>query len=248
MARRRRPPAETGRATVLHPLVAEAAHRVGADAVGLVDVGCSSGFNLLVDRVAVTYSAGLVLGDPSSPVQLEATVVGERPVPGWAVPAVVARVGVDREPVDVTDPDDVAWLRAGEAEQPERLDAAIALAAAEPPLLLRGDPIDLLPEAVGRVPAGALPVVTTTWALARYSVEARLRFLQHLDAVGAGRTVAWVSAEGVGVAPGIPTMGDRHASGHSVLGVAVLEHRTLRAEAVGRCWSRGRMLSWLVDG
>ncbi|GAA4888100.1 DUF2332 domain-containing protein [Actinomycetospora straminea] len=247
MARRRRPPDETGRATVLHPLVAEAAHRVGADAVGLVDVGCSAGFNLLLDRVAVTYSTGLVLGDPSSPVQLEATVVGERPVPDRAVPAVVARIGVDREPVDVTDPEDVAWVRAGEPDQPGRLEAAIGLTAAARPLLLRGDPIDLLPEAIERVPPDALPVVTTTWALARYSVEARLRFLQGLDVAGARRTVAWVSAEGVGVAPGVPTMGDRHASGHSILGVAVLAHRTLRADAVGRCWSRGRMLSWLVE-
>jgi len=59
--------------------------------------------------------------------------------------------------------------------------------------------------------------------------------------------VAWVSVEGVGVAPAVPTFGDRHASGHSIVGVTVFEHGRLYAEAVGRAWSRSRLMSWLAD-
>jgi hypothetical protein len=59
--------------------------------------------------------------------------------------------------------------------------------------------------------------------------------------------VAWVSAEGVGVAPAIPTLGDRRASGHSIIGLAVFDQSALRAEAIGRCWSQGRLLAWLAD-
>jgi hypothetical protein len=58
--------------------------------------------------------------------------------------------------------------------------------------------------------------------------------------------VAWVSAEGVGVAPTIPTLGDRPASGHSIIGVAVFYGSSRDAEPVGRCWSKGRLLSWLA--
>ena len=114
------------------------------------------------------------------------------------------------------------------------------------PALLQGDAIEVLPDAFARVPADALPVVTTTWALSRFPLESRLRFLHRLDEAAAGRAVAWVSVEGVGVAPAIPTFGDRHASGHSIIGVAVFGQSALRAEAVGRCWSRGRMLAWLA--
>jgi hypothetical protein len=92
-----------------------------------------------------------------------------------------------------------------------------------------------------------LPVVTTTWALSRLALESRLRFLQRLDEAAAGRAVAWVSAEGVGVAPAIPTLGDRPAFGHSIIGLAVVDRTALRAAAVGRCWSRGRWLAWLAD-
>jgi hypothetical protein len=38
---------ETGRCAVLYPAIAEAARRVGANAVGLIDVGCSAGLNLM---------------------------------------------------------------------------------------------------------------------------------------------------------------------------------------------------------
>lgn len=242
---------ETGRCAVLYPLIAEAAHRVGAKAVGLIDVGCSAGLNLTVDRVRITYSNGQTQGDPSSPVQLTSSIVGGRPLPTRAMPEVVNRIGVDRDPLDVTDPDDSRWLRAclwpDQPERVARLDAELALAATAPPLLLRGDAVELLPDAVDRVPADALPVVTTTWALSRFSVEKRRHFLHRLAEVAAGRPVAWVSAEGVGVAPEIPTFGDRHASGHSILGVAVLDRSARHAEAVGRCWSRGRLLSWLAD-
>ncbi|WP_030669242.1 DUF2332 domain-containing protein [Streptomyces sp. NRRL B-1347] len=248
--RRRTRTDEAGRCGVLYPAVAEAARRAGADAVGLIDVGCSAGLNLNVDRVGITYSDGTSLGDPSSPVQLSPSVVGGRPVPASAMPEVVARVGVDLDPFDVTDADDARWLRACLGpDQPERiarLAAEMALAATAPPLLLRGDAVDVLPEAVAAVPAGALPVVTTTWALSDFPVESRLRFLHRLHAAAVGRAVAWVSVEGVGVAPAAPTLGDRPASGHSVIGLTVFRHSTLHAEALGRCWSRGRLLSWLA--
>src|SRR5215467_5263726 len=110
--RRRTRADETGRCAVLYPAVAEAAHRAGATAVGLIDVGCSAGLNLNVDRVGITYSNGQSVGDPSSPVQQSSSLVGERPIPARGMPEVVARIGVDRDPIDVTNEDDARWLRA----------------------------------------------------------------------------------------------------------------------------------------
>lgn len=193
----------TAQGAVLYPAVAEAAHRVGAPAVGLIDVGGPGGANLHVDGVGISYSNGQVLGDPSSAVQLSCSIVGDRPLPTRAIPEVVTRLGVALDPVAVTD-------------------------------------------AVGRVPADALPVVTTTWALSRVRPEARRRFLHALGEAAAGRAVAWVSVEGVGVAPSVPTLGDRPASGHSIIGLVLFDRAEVRADALGRCWSRGRWLSWLA--
>jgi len=245
----------TSRCAVLYPAIAEAAGRLGADAAGLIDVGGPAGLNLSVDRVGITYSNGQTLGDPSSPVQLSSSVVGDRPLPARAMPEVVARVGAGPDPFDVTDAAQARWLRAclwpGQLERSAALEAGIALAATAPPQLLRGDAAELLPGAFARVPAGALPVVITTWALSSLAPAGRLRFLHRLGEAPAGRTVAWVSVEGVGVAPSVPTLGDRPASGHSIIGLAVPGpavpgQPVLRAEAIGRCWSRGRFLAWLA--
>jgi hypothetical protein len=250
-ARRQTGASETGRCAVLYPAIAEAARRAGAHAVGLIDVGCGAGLNLNVDRVGITYSNGQSLGDPSSPVQMSSSIAGDRPPPGRAMSEVVARIGVDLDPVDVADADDARWLRAcmwpDQPERAARLEAEMALAATAPPLLLRGDAVEVLPDAFARVPADALPVVITTWALSRFPLDSRLRFLHRLDEAAVGRAVAWVSAEGVGVAPAIPTLGDRRASGHSIIGLAVFGGPVLHAEAIGRCWSRGSFLAWLAD-
>jgi hypothetical protein len=249
--RRQRRTNETGHCAVLYPAIAEAARWVGASAVGLIDLSCSAGLNLNVDRVGITYSNGQSLGDPSSPVQQSSSIVGDRAIPTRAMPEVVARVGIDLDPLDVTDADDARWLRACLwPDQPEhitRLEAEMALAATAGPLLLQGDAVEVLPDAFARVPAQALPVVTTTWALSHFSLESRLRFLHRLDEAAGGRSVAWVSAEGVGVAPTVPTLGDRRASGHSIIGVAVFDRSAVCAQAVGRCWSQGRWLAWLAD-
>lgn len=254
--RRRTRTAATDHGAVLYPAIAEAARRLGAGAVGLIDVGCGAGFDLQIDRVGITYSSrhpagNQLLGDPSSPVQLSSSIVGKTPVPTQVIPEVVARVGIDLDPIDVNNTDDARWLRAcvwpDRQEERARLDAELALAASAPPLLLSGDAVEILPDALARVPAEALPVVTTTWSLSNLSLEQRLRFLHRLDEAATDRAVAWISVEGVGVAPSVPTLGDRRASGHSIVGLTVFEHSALRSEAIGRCWSRGRMLAWFGE-
>lgn len=242
---------EGGRHTVLYPAIAEVARRVGAGTVGLIDVGRAAGLNLTVDRVGISYGNGQVLGDAGSAVQVSASVVGDGLVPAVVMPEVLSRVVVDVDPVDVTDADEARWLRAcvapDQVERLARLEAELALAAAEAPVLLRGEVVEVLPEAIARVPDDVLPVVITTWALSGLDLEGRLRFLQRLDEAAIRRPVAWVSVEGVGVAPGMPTFGDRRASGHSIVGMGVFEHASFHAKAVGRCWLRGEMLAWLTQ-
>jgi hypothetical protein len=242
---------EGGRHAVLYPAVVEVARRVRSGAVGLIDVGRAAGLNLTVDRVGISYGNGQSLGDAQSAVQVSASVVGGGEVPSGVMPEVVARVLVDVDPVDVTDADEARWLRAcvppDQVERLARLEAELALAAADPPVRLRGEVVDVLPEAIARVPDDVLPVVISTWALSALDLEGRLRFLQRLDEAATRRPVAWVSVEGVGVAPGIPTFGDRRASGHSIIGMGVFEHASMQASAVGRCWRRGEMLAWLAE-
>ncbi|MFF0340771.1 DUF2332 domain-containing protein [Kribbella sp. NPDC004875] len=241
---------ESGRYAVLYPAVAEVARRVDAEAIALIDVGRAGGLNLNVDRVGIAYSDGQSLGDSGSSVQVSASIVGDRRLPAGAIPQVVRRAVVDVDPVDVTDVDQTRWLRAclppDDGDGLALLGAELELAGAAAPTLIRGEPVDMLPHALAQVPADVVPVVTTTWALSNVPLEGRLRFFQHLNDAATHRPVAWVAVEGVGVAPAIPTFGDRRASGHSIISLATFSHSSLHAESVGRTWSRGKLLSWLV--
>jgi hypothetical protein len=87
---------------------------------------------------------------------------------------VVWRAGLDLNPLDVTDPADVAWLRSSGPGTPTAAPGytpAAAIDAADPPLLVRGDVVDDLPELAAQAPAGATLVVFHTSAL--YQVRMR---------------------------------------------------------------------------
>ncbi|MET7865008.1 DUF2332 domain-containing protein [Micromonospora taraxaci] len=150
---------ETGRCAVLLPVLAAL-----PQPLALLEVGASAGLCLYPDRYAYRYGEHQVgAGEPV----LECAASGL--VPPAGVPRVVWRAGLDLNPLDVTDPDDVSWLDAliwpEHAHRRARLRAAAAVAAADPPLLVRGDLVDDLPALAASAPADATLVVFHTSVL-----------------------------------------------------------------------------------
>lgn len=171
--------------------------------VGLVEVGSSAGLCLYADRYSYAFD-GRPVGPPSA-VHLACTTSGPVPVPD-RLPDVVARVGVDRNPLDPADPDDRAWLRAliwpgpNAAPRLERLDAAAAIAAAEPATVLTGDLVERLPDALALLPPDCTPVVFHTAVLIYLERERREEFAALVRSLG----VRWIAQESAGVVPGTP--------------------------------------------
>ena len=144
---------EAGRCAVLLPVLAAL-----PQPLALLEVGASAGLCLYPDRYAYRYGDDPVgSGEPV----LECSATGM--APPTARPEVVWRAGLDLNPLDVTDPADVAWLEAliwpEHEHRRARLRAAAAVAAADPPLLVRGDLVDDLPALAARAPAEATLVV-----------------------------------------------------------------------------------------
>jgi hypothetical protein len=158
---------EAGRCAVLLPVLAAL-----PQPLALLEVGASAGLCLYPDRYAYRYGDHIV--GVGAPV-LECAATGM--APPASVPEVVWRAGLDLNPLDVTDPADVAWLEAliwpEHGHRRARLRAAAAVAAAEPPLLVRGDLTNDLPALAARAPAGATLVVFHTSVL--YQVPAPQR-------------------------------------------------------------------------
>ncbi|MGY1856482.1 DUF2332 family protein [Modestobacter sp. SYSU DS0290] len=168
--------------------------------LALVEVGASAGLCLYPDRYGYEYD-GVPVGPPSA-IRLSCATTGAGPVPR-DVPQVVRRAGIDLNPLDPADPDDVAWLQAlvwpGMDARRDRLTAATAIAAREPAELVRGDLVEQLPGLVARMPADATVVVFHTAVLAYLPAAAREEFTELVGRL----PVRWVAQEGVGVLPAV---------------------------------------------
>ena len=150
---------EAGRCALLLPVLAAL-----PQPLALLEVGASAGLCLHPDRYAYRYGDHrLGTGEPV----LDCAATGA-PLPG-ELPEVVWRAGLDVNPLDVTDPADVAWLDAliwpEHTHRRERLRAAATIAAADPPVLIRGDLLDDLPALAAQAPTGATLVVFHTAVL-----------------------------------------------------------------------------------
>lgn len=153
--------------------------------LAIVELGASAGLNLRLDAYAHRFDAGdesRTAGRAGSPVQLSTTLrTGPWPEVTGPLPPIVARVGIDQRPVDPTDEADARWLRAciwpEQRVRQERLAAALALAAADPPEVVRGDLLDDLAGVVQRVTDRASEPVhlvgLSSWVLAYLPRERR---------------------------------------------------------------------------
>ncbi len=196
---------EVGRSSILWPILSSLAGDVGA--LALIEVGASAGLNLLLDRWAYADDDGTLLpgGDPSSPVRLRARHHGIRP--GNATLPLASRIGLDRNPLDVTDPDAARWLLAcmwpDELDRFRRTEQAIAVAATAPPTIRRGDAVADLRPLIAAAGDGHLTIVTT-WVLTYLAAEEQLAFVEQLDHVGRERDLTWVFAESPMYSPVLP--------------------------------------------
>ena len=246
---------EVRRAALLYPAVARAAKEAGGK-VSLLEVGCSAGLLLGLDRFGYRYQCDggeqLTAGPAKAAVGLHCAL---DLAPGAVAPklpkklAVVARAGLDRAPVDVSDEDELAWLEACVwADQPDRirlLRTAAAEQAKHRPALISGDGVDDLASAAASL-EGPL-VVVTSHALAYFAAPRRAEFVASLAELAASRPLWWVSEEfyDAGLETVLPGRSDLVGDGLATLGVVRWEDGKAEAHALARTAPHGQRMTWL---
>ena len=212
---------EVGRLATLTPFLGEVAEASGRP-LALLEVGASAGLCLYPDRWSYAWHLDDDVVTAGTGPRLDCAVTGA--LPSTAVPSVAWRGGVDLNPLDVTDPDAMAWLQnlvwPEQEERRERLGTAIGIAAAEPPRLLRGDLLTALPDLVGEAAAYGEVVVFHSAVIAYLEPPDRDRFHDLVTGlVGDGRC-RWISNEGRQVLPRVTATAPTQAgAGAFVLGV-----------------------------
>jgi hypothetical protein len=191
---------EPGRCATLLPLFARF-----PEPLALIEVGASAGLCLLPDRYAYTYGQHAVRADdaradaPIFPCQASANT----PLPRM-IPRIIWRAGLDINPLDVTDAQQMAWLETlvwpEQADRAERLRAAVRIARDDPPRVVRGDLRDSVAMLAKEAPKDATLVVFHTAVLAYVSAETeRSAFAASVSAL----CDYWVSNEAPRAVPGV---------------------------------------------
>jgi hypothetical protein len=212
--------------------------------VALLEAGASAGLNLFPDRWGYAWSTPDGLVELGAPPRLPAEVTGPAPLP-TALPDVGWRGGVDLNPLDVTDADAMAWLEnlvwPEQDDRRARLRQAVAVAAADPPRIVRGDLVEELPALVAEAGRHGTVVVFHSAVAAYLPLEHRARMQELLLGLVADGVCHWVSNEAPNVFPDITaTAPDRDFGAHHfVLGVD--------GRMVARTHGHGRYVHWIPD-
>ena len=233
---------EPRRCAVLLPLLA---HIAAAEErpLALIEAGASAGLCLYPDRYGYRYNGGTVINNPGrSDLVMDCRTTGNPPLP-QACPEIIHRAGVDLNPLDPSDPGDLAWLQAliwpGMEDRRDRLHAAAGAAARSPAPVFPGDLNDLTPGLIDAAPSDAAVVVFHTAVLAYLPPAERETFRDTLTArIGIPeRPVHWISNEGQGVVPGL-----EEVPGTPDPALFALHHN---GKAVGLTGPHGQSLDWL---
>ena len=187
---------EIGRSALLHP----GFRAIAAEAVSplsLIEIGPSAGLNLIWDSYGVRYCKdGVVVGsiNDTAPLIIECELRSERTPPIGPTPAIGGRVGLELNPVDLSNPDDRDWLRAliwpDQGARLRRVDNAIEIFMKHRPVIRAGDALELLPDALANVARGQVPCVYHTIATYQFSREMK-QGLEDILAVAGLRQPVW---------------------------------------------------------
>jgi hypothetical protein len=191
---------EPGRCAALLPILAGL-----PQPLALLEVGASAGLCLLPDFYGYDYGGRLVRPEtraPQPPI-FPCAVSPATPVP-QTLPRIVWRSGIDLNPVDVSDPNQVAWLEAlvwpEQTDRLARLRAAIGIAAANRPRLVEGDLRRDVARLAGEMPRDTTRVIFHTAVLAYVtSPDERAEFAR----AAASLCDVWISNEAPRVFPEI---------------------------------------------
>ncbi|HEY2215265.1 MAG TPA: DUF2332 domain-containing protein [Acidimicrobiales bacterium] len=239
---------DCGRSALIGPGLTWLASRL-QQPMSLIDVGASAGINLLCDNYLLDYGAHGTTGPIDSSIHVVCEVLSGSPPIATHLPTLVDRIGIDRSPIDLTNPSDAKWLLAcvwPDSGRTERVAASIKVAQANPPRVIAGDGNDVLPQVLTALPDGCAAVVMTTWAVAYFSLEDRQRFMQILIDGSYQRPIAWLSAEGAAT---VEDFAAEATAGHEqsasdILGAVIFEEGERQPELLAYVQEHGNWMHW----
>jgi hypothetical protein len=229
---------EVGRSAHLHAAFRAVAKESG-EPLNLIEIGPSAGLNLLWNRYGVRYRRGAEIFElpvPDPVLVIDCELRGEKNPPLGASPQVASRVGLELNPVDLSDPGQRDWLRAlvwpDTQGRFERLEAALKAHAAIRPEIRSGSALDLLPDALRAVPEDQPVCIYHSYVIYQFSAEMKEALEAILTLAGLRRPVWRIAIEG-------------RADASNTIEMIHYHDGVRAAQTLALCHPHGRWIEWL---
>ncbi|GIX18775.1 MAG: hypothetical protein KatS3mg120_0451 [Erythrobacter sp.] len=194
---------EAGRAASIMAGLLWLAHRVRAPRFDVFEIGASAGVNTMIDRYFFRLG-DTDAGPEDSPMRIVPEWRGAAPPPPPAGFAIASVKGCDIAPINLADPEAALRLKAfvwpDAVERMARIDAAMALAARQPPELVAADAGDFAADMLARPrQPGTARVMfhSIMWQYMPAATQSRITVA--MEAAGAAATPAmplgWIALE-----------------------------------------------------
>ena len=226
---------EPGRCATLLPVLA-----LLPQPLALIEVGASAGLCLLPDCYGYDYGGRLISPPRQGAPVFPCAVDSKTPLP-TSVPNIVWRAGLDLDPIDLGDPERIAWLETlvwpEQRDRLARLRAAIEIAKANPPRIVTGDLRRDLVSLAAEAPKGATLVIFHTAVLV-YVASA----VERNEFARSARSLCdfWVASEAPRIFPDIAERsGETGPPGGFLMSVS--------GEPVAWADPHGAWLRWIAD-
>jgi hypothetical protein len=170
--------------------------------LALLEFGSSAGLNLFWDGYGYTYHSRN--GSPirvgvDSPIQVDCELRGNKRPHDLVIPKVSYRLGMDLHPIDVHDPNEVAWLQAliwpEHRKHSMLLQQASELASSRAVQVIEGNAVEILPRMLKGTPKDHFLCVFASFVVYQFSEEERHRLYNIIEAESKRREFAWISLE-----------------------------------------------------
>jgi len=228
---------EPGRCATLLPVLA-----MLPQPLALLEVGASAGLCLLPDCYGYEYGGYRLPTDPASASRPIFPCAADKKTPlPCELPQIVWRAGLDLAPVDLSNPEQIAWLEAlvwpEETDRLARLRAAIRIAVARRPRVVKGDLLRDLAALAAEAPNDATLVVFHTAVLVYVRPRSeRAEFARSVRSI----CDFWLSNEAPGVFPEIAQgAGEAGSAGRYLMSVNELP--------VAWADFHGAWIDWIAD-
>jgi hypothetical protein len=190
------------RSACLRSMIAQVANENGWGSTHIIDIGCSAGFHLLVDRWRINYLGAGTVGPDDSPVSFSTKVLGDKLPELGDIPQIRRRIGIDLDAFNISSASDRRWLLAGLNPEDKQtmlaMDQAFQVLVQDPPDYVIGDAGEKLPEVFAGISDDVPVIVMHSLTFGMMNPVQKQSIFQALSMASNTRPVIRIGMEGKG--------------------------------------------------